>query len=89
MWYKRWGRGHPKDMLDAAIGALTVREFEAGRGCEVGGGDGLGTIILPRPIPEPIEAVLTWPAYHGARNGRDWRKSERSPAVVCRVMAEV
>lgn len=54
-------RPGPKDMLDAAIGALTVREFESGRGSEVGGGDGLGTIILPRPIPNPIEAVLTWP----------------------------
>lgn len=54
-------RPGPKDMLDAAIGALTVREFESGSGSEVGGGDGLGTIILPRPIPNPIEAVFKWP----------------------------
>ena len=54
-------RPGPKDMLDAAIGALMAREFEAGRGCEVAGGDGLGTIILPRPISEPIYAVMSWP----------------------------
>jgi hypothetical protein len=29
-----------------------------GRGCAVGGGDGLGQIILPRPLPKPIEEVL-------------------------------
>lgn len=36
----------PKDMLDAAVGAFVMREFVEGRGCEVGGGDGLGTISL-------------------------------------------
>ena len=51
----------PKDMLDAYIAAVTVREYELGRGCAVGGGDGLGTIILPRPLQDPIEAVLDWP----------------------------
>jgi predicted nuclease with RNAse H fold len=52
----------PKDMLDAWVAAATVREFIEGRGTEVGGGDGLGTIILPRPMPEPaIEEVLEWP----------------------------
>ena len=52
----------PKDMLDAWIAAATVREFVEARGVEVGGGDGLGTIILPRPLPEPvIEEVLAWP----------------------------
>ena len=52
----------PRDMLDAWVAAATVREFEEGRGCEVGGGDGLGTIILPRPLPEPvIHEVLDWP----------------------------
>ena len=40
----------PKDMLDAAVAALTVREFVAGRGCEVGGCDGQGTIVLARPV---------------------------------------
>ena len=52
----------PKDMLDAWVAAATVREFVAGRGTEVGGGDGLGTIILQRPLPEPvIKEVLEWP----------------------------
>lgn len=41
-----------KDMLDASVGAITVYEFINGRGCEVGGEDGLGTIILPRKIEE-------------------------------------
>jgi predicted nuclease with RNAse H fold len=52
----------PKDMLDAWVAAATVWEFADGRGCEVGGGDGMGSIILPRPLPEPVvEEVLTWP----------------------------
>ena len=52
----------PKDMLDAFVGAATVREFVHGRGSEVGGGDGLGTIVLPRPLSEPvIRKVLVWP----------------------------
>ena len=51
----------PKDMLDAVVAALTGMEFLAGRGQEVGGGDGLGTIVLPRPIAKPIDAVLRWP----------------------------
>jgi hypothetical protein len=52
----------PKDMLDAWVAAATVREFVEGRGAEVGGGDGLGAIILPRPLPEPvIKEVLEWP----------------------------
>jgi hypothetical protein len=56
----------PKDMLDAWIAAATVREFVKGSGAEVGGGDGLGTIILPRPLPEPVrEEVLQWPECCG------------------------
>jgi len=52
----------PKDMLDAFVAAATVRELFEGRGQEVGGGDGLGTIILPRPLPDPvIQEVLEWP----------------------------
>ena len=52
----------PKDMLDAWVAAATVREFVGGRGTEVGGGDGLGTIVLPRLLPEPvIDEVLQWP----------------------------
>ena len=53
----------PKDMLDALVAAATVKEFANGRGTEVGGGDGLGTIILPRPIPNPINEVLVWPSH--------------------------
>ena len=49
-------------MLDAWVAAATVREFVAGNGAEVGGGDGLGTIILPRPLPDPVvKEVLVWP----------------------------
>jgi hypothetical protein len=44
----------PKDMLHAWVAAVTVREFEAGWGTAVGGGDGMGTIILPRPLLEPV-----------------------------------
>ncbi len=52
----------PKDMLDAWVAAATVKEFTKGRGTEVGDGDGLGTIILPRPLPDPvIKEVLLWP----------------------------
>ncbi len=39
-----------KDMLDASVASFTVYEFISGRGCEVGGSDGMGTIILPRKI---------------------------------------
>lgn len=39
-----------KDMLDASVAAITVYEFVNGRGCEVGGEDGLGTIVLPCKI---------------------------------------
>lgn len=42
--------GGVKDMLDASVAAITVYEFINGRGCEVGGDDGLGTIVLPRKI---------------------------------------
>lgn len=51
----------PKDMLDAYVAAATVREFAQGRGAAVGGGDGLGTIVLPRPLPGRCTAVLDWP----------------------------
>ena len=56
-------RPGPKDMLDAWVSAATVREYALGKGCQIGGGDGLGTIILPRPLQEPvIGEVLRWPA---------------------------
>ncbi|MBL7177381.1 MAG: hypothetical protein ISS66_16280 [Desulfobacteraceae bacterium] len=52
----------PRDMLDACVAAATVREFIQGRGEQVSGGDGLGTIILPRPITTGrIEEVFIWP----------------------------
>jgi predicted nuclease with RNAse H fold len=52
----------PKDMLDACVSAVTVQEYVHGRGCEVGGGDGLGKIILPGPLKvEDTHRVLSWP----------------------------
>lgn len=51
----------PKDMLDAYVAAYTVHEFLAGKGVAVGGGDGLGVIILPRPLEVPDERVTRWP----------------------------
>ena len=51
----------PKDMLDAAVSALVVRDFLAGKGCEVGGGDGLGSIVLPRPLASSHGALHEWP----------------------------
>jgi hypothetical protein len=49
----------PKDLLDAAAAAYTVQRFLAGHGGEVGGGDGLGTIVLP--VRPPEHPALTWP----------------------------
>jgi hypothetical protein len=52
----------PKDMLDAYVAAFTVHEYLVGRGAAVGGGDGLGAIVLPRPIAAGASsAVLRWP----------------------------
>lgn len=54
-------RTGPKDMLDACCAAFTVHEFSAGRGSEVGN-DGLGTIVLPRPLPDGVPPeLLDWP----------------------------
>ena len=53
----------PKDMLDACVSAFTVHAFTHGKGFEVGGGDGLGTIILPGALPvQESHPVLNWPA---------------------------
>ncbi|MCK4830502.1 hypothetical protein KA005_83060 [bacterium] len=53
----------PKDMLDACVAAVTVREFFAGRGCKVWDGDGLGSIILPRSLPHSVPPLLlAWPS---------------------------
>lgn len=59
--FAEFSRG-PKDMLDACVAAVTVREFVSGHGCEVGGGDGLGSIVLPR-VPQPGRAhgLFDWP----------------------------
>ena len=56
-------RPGPKDMLDAVTAALTTLQVARGAGCEVGGGDGLGTIGLPRPLTpsEAANPVLRWP----------------------------
>lgn len=54
-----WG---PKDMLDAYLAALTALEYKNGNGSDVGGGDGLGTIVLPRPLVDAPAALLIWPA---------------------------
>lgn len=53
----------PRDMLDAVAGAFTVLRMEAGKGVEVGGGDGLGTIVLPCPLPPELrdDPVHRWP----------------------------
>ncbi len=54
--------GQPKDMLDACVAAYTVQAFIEGRGAEVGGGDGLGTIIIPEKLPvNESHPVLKWP----------------------------
>jgi len=63
--FKQFRRG-PKDMLDAAVASLTVLEFVLGNGTAVGGGDGLGTIVLPRPAEhELLESLENWPVLHG------------------------
>ena len=53
----------PKDMLDAVAGALTALQVARGAGCVVGGGDGLGTLALPRPLTavEAASPVLAYP----------------------------
>lgn len=52
----------PKDMLDAAAAAFTVRELNAGRGEELGGDDGLGTIVIPAIISKELpQSLLEFP----------------------------
>jgi hypothetical protein len=61
--YAKFSHG-PKDMLDACVSAFTVHAFIHGKGFEVGGGDGLGTIILPGKLPVPdSHPVLKWPDF--------------------------
>ena len=53
--------GQPKDMLDACVAAYTVWAVLNGRGTEVGGGDGLGTIALPERLSvSESHPVLHW-----------------------------
>lgn len=55
-------RTGPKDMLDAIVAAFTVREYTAGHGSAAGGGDRLGTLVLPRPLRHPrLETLQAWP----------------------------
>jgi predicted nuclease with RNAse H fold len=52
----------PKDMLDAVLAAYSLHEFTRGCGAECGNGDGLGRIVLPRPVEHPVfAAVQGWP----------------------------
>jgi predicted nuclease with RNAse H fold len=67
---RAFARG-PKDVLDAYVAAVTAREWARGNGAEVGGGDGLGTIVLPRPIVGAPAAVLTWPLSSSAPTRSD------------------
>jgi hypothetical protein len=48
-------------MLDAYVAAVTVAEFQQGRGSEVGGGDQLGSIVLPKPIQSVPSSLLMRP----------------------------
>jgi hypothetical protein len=45
--------------LDAFQAAWTVAVYEAGHGCSAGGGDGLGSIVLPGRLQDP--AALRYP----------------------------
>ena len=51
----------PKDMLDAYVAAATIREYDSGRGALVGGGDQLGGIVLPKPVPSEPAQLFAWP----------------------------
>lgn len=64
--FRRFHSSGPKDMLDAVAAALTVAEYAAGRGVEVGDGDGLGSIVLPCPLDEATPRELfKWPGDSG------------------------
>lgn len=54
---KNFAKG-PKDMLDAAVAAFTVKQFTDGKGEAVGGGDGLGSIILPLKVSDSLDQNL-------------------------------
>jgi hypothetical protein len=71
----------PKDMLDAYLAAVTVREFVQGRGEEVGGGDRLGAIVLPRPITGRREAVFVWPRKSALRKTSTVRRARLAGVI--------
>jgi predicted nuclease with RNAse H fold len=60
--FNGFARG-PKDMLDACVAAVTVYKYKKGKGCTVGGGDGLGTIVLPADLTDEQwqSPVHKWP----------------------------
>lgn len=64
--FAAFARG-PKDMLDAYVGAVTVREFVMGNGAAIGGDDGLGAIVLPKKLrgSEPTR-LFKWPSKEHA-----------------------
>lgn len=47
------------DILDACVAALTADLFVAGNATELGGGDALGTIVIPGVLPIPFPV---WPS---------------------------
>jgi hypothetical protein len=70
----------PKDMLDASMAAYSLREYRSGRGGACGGGDGLGTIVLPRPVGNTVyAAVQQWPerSYAAKRHPADPSSAHR------------
>ena len=57
-----WLSSAEADAADLLKQFASSGQVVEGRGSEVGGGDGLGTIVLPRPIPDPVvDEVTRWP----------------------------
>jgi hypothetical protein len=58
-----WLEGNSKkEMCENLTEIIDDLEKNEGRGCEVGGGDGLGSIILPGPLPvDNSHPILRWP----------------------------
>ena len=55
----------PKDMLDAVVAALTGKEFPAGRGQEIGGGDGWAPLCCRGQLPNRLPRYRTGPVLKG------------------------
>lgn len=64
------------------MAAIAVREFEAGRGMEVGGGDRHETIVRPRPIAEPSTTTSVSPSRHRMIPTMGARTRPRDPAFI-------